>query len=257
MISFVHRFLRIPLLCLAVAVVLASFASRAGTAGGDRATSAFQAGLDALRKEDVRVASAFFKESARILPSSGALQNLGLAEWRSGNAGWAIAAWHQGALVDPFNKALEENLDFARRANQLDAPEFTWYEIVSTWLPASWWAVSLAGSCWFFFGVLVLPVFRKPNTTVYQALAALALMLFLLSVPAQIGVITRARVGFILAQDCPLRLTPTHEGQPIIKLPPGQPVRLKRQRKDFVLVQSGRGLGWVERKQIAFPGDLP
>jgi hypothetical protein len=220
--------------------------------------SDFNAGAEAFRHHDHRLAAALFERVAKISPSSGALQNLGLAEWENGRPGPAVLAWQQAAMIDPFNHAVAENLAFARKSAQLDAPDFAWHEVVSTWLPASWWAALVAISFWIAVAFLVLPaVFRRPRTAFYQASAAVSLMFFLLCLPAQFGVITRARVGFVLAKDNPLRLTPTQEGQAIVKLSAGEPVRRKRARGHYIFVQSSHGAGWIDRQQIGFLHDAP
>ena len=75
-------------------------------------------------------------------------------------------------------------------------------------------------------------------------------MVFLLSVPAQIGVHTRSRIGFILQKDTPLRLTPTLEAQAVTRLAPGEPARWVRARGNYVLIRTSRTRGWIEREQL-------
>jgi hypothetical protein len=79
--------------------------------------------------------------------------------------------------------------------------------------------------------------------------AAVGLAVFLLSLPALLGVATRSRMGFVLENDIPLRLTPTEDAQGITRLSGGEPVRLERTRGNYVLVSTGRGSGWLERDQ--------
>ena len=95
-------------------------------------------------------------------------------------------------------------------------------------------------------------VLRRPKAFGHQALAAFGLMLFLLSLPAQFGVHSRTRVGFILEKGTPLLLTPTYEGQRITQLASAEAVRYLRARGDFLLVRTGRASGWIERKQVGF-----
>ena len=98
--------------------------------------------------------------------------------------------------------------------------------------------------------VLLPGILRRRKAIWHQAIAALALMVFLLSIPALFGVQTRARIGFVLQEDTPLRLTPTLEAQPMTRLAPGEPARWIRARGRYVLVRTSRTLGWVEQDQF-------
>jgi hypothetical protein len=75
-------------------------------------------------------------------------------------------------------------------------------------------------------------------------------MLFLLSVPAQLGVRTRSHIGFVLEKDSPLRLTPTEEAQTITRLASGEPARLERTRGKYLLIRTNHGLGWIHQEQF-------
>jgi tetratricopeptide (TPR) repeat protein len=205
----------------------------------------------AYRAADYPGAALAFRQSAALEPSSGALQDLGNAEWQCRRAGEAILAWEQALWLDPFNDAARNNLRYARKADQIEAPELAWYEVISTWLPVKWWAWIAGGSLWLAVGMGALPgLLRQRKATWHQATAALALMVFLLSIPALFGVQTRARIGFVLAKDTPLRLTPTHEAQPLTRLAAGDPARKIRTHGQYVLVRTSRAVGWVEQAQF-------
>src|SRR5262245_5761352 len=186
-----------------------------------------------------------------IRPSSGALQNLGLAEWELRRPGMAIKAWEQALWLDPFSKAVRENLRFARKAAQLETPELAWYEVVSTWLPVSWWAWITGLSFWLAVAAILLPgIFRQHKAVWHQAIAALGVTVFLLSLPAHLGVHSRSRIGFVVQKDAPLRLTPTQEAQTLTRLAAGEPARWQRKHGDFILIRTSRGLGWIEQNQF-------
>ena len=211
----------------------------------------FRVGVAAYRAADYSLAAQAFRQSVTLQPASGALQALGNAEWQQRRTGDAILAWEQALWLDPFNESARQNLRFARKTAQLEAPDLAWYEVISAWLPVSWWAWIAGGSLWLAVAMVILPgILRQRKATWHQAVAALALMVFLLSIPALFGVQTRARIGFVLEKDTPLRLTPTLEAQAITRLAPGEPARLVRARGRYVLIQTGRTLGWVERDQF-------
>ncbi len=221
-------------------------------------TALFQAGVTAYRAADYAQAAEAFRQSVALQPASGALQNLGNAEWQRRRTGDAILAWEQALWLDPFNESARQNLRFARKTAQLEAPELAWYEVISTWLPVSWWAWIAGGSLWLAVGVGILPgILRRRKATWHQAVAALALMVFLLSIPALFGVQTRARIGFVLQKDTPLRLTPTLEAQAVTRLAPGDPARWVRARGNYVLIRTSRTLGWVEADQFGLTCPRP
>lgn len=211
----------------------------------------FQAGVSAYRAADYARAAEAFRQSAARQPAAGTLLNLGNAEWQRRQTGAAILAWEQAQWLHPFDPAARQNLRYARKAAQLEAPELAWYEVISTWLPVAWWAWLAGGSFWLAISAAMLPgVFRRRKATWHQAVAAFGFMVFLLCVPAYIGVQTRSRLGFILPPDTPLRLTPTHEAQTVTRLAAGEPARCLRTRGRFVLIRASRTLGWVERAQL-------
>jgi tetratricopeptide (TPR) repeat protein len=218
----------------------------------------FRDGAKAYRAGSYTYAAEAFRLSVAIEPASGALQNLGNAEWQRRRAGAAILAWEQALWLDPFNRSARQNLRFARKSAQIEAPDLAWYEVVSTWLPVNWWAWIAGTSFWLAIGMTTLPGFlRRRKATWHQAVAAVGLMVFLLSVPAMVGVQTRARIGFVREDDTPLRFTPTRDAQAITHLAAGEPARRIRARGDYLLIRTGRTLGWVERGQLGFTCPKP
>ncbi len=218
---------------------------------GSSAPPEFQKAAALYHAGDFAQAAALFRESARARPSSGTLQNLGNAEWRNGRVGEAVLAWEQALWLDPFNTSARGNLRFARKTMQLEAPELAWYEVVSTWLPVNWWAWIAGLSFWFAVGIGAVPgILRLRKASWHQALAALGLAIFLLSVPAHFGVETRSRLGFVLEKNTPLRLTATDEAQYLARLQAGEPARLERVRGDYALIRTSRALGWVQKNQF-------
>src|SRR5205823_12443102 len=115
----------------------------------------------------------------------GTLQNLGLAEWQRGKIGPAILAWEQSLWLNPYSASARSDLRFARKAAQIEAPELSWNEVVSTWLPVNAWAWFAGSSLWLAVGMTRLPfALRLPKATWYQAVAAIGAYVIPVSVPA-------------------------------------------------------------------------
>ena len=211
----------------------------------------FAAGVSAFESGQFADAAQNFRAGAVPQPAVGTLVNLGLAEWHRGRAGAAILAWEQASWIDPFNSSARANLQYARDFASLEPPDYSWYERVSTWLPVNAWAWITGVSLWLAIGLSVLPgVLRRRKTGWQQALAAVALALFILCLPAHFGVFTRTKIGFVLQKDSPLCLTPTAESEVIAKLDAGEPARELRLRGKYVFVRTSRGQGWMERSQF-------
>lgn len=219
---------------------------------GPEPMNSFEAGNAAYNAGDFATAAKAFRVVAATEPAAGTFQNLGNAEWQQGRTGEAILAWEQALWVNPFDANARNNLRFARQTAQLEAPELRWYEVASTWLPVNWWGWIVGGSLWTVVGVLTLPgVLRLRRASWQQAVAALGLGIFLLSLPAHIGTMTRTRLGVILPNDTPLRLTPTTGAEAITRLAAGEPARWVRASGDYLFVRTNRGAGWVKRAQFA------
>jgi tetratricopeptide (TPR) repeat protein len=212
----------------------------------------FNAGIEAYRAGDYARSAQAFRDCAAAQPSAGALRNLGNAEWQRGRTGEAILAWERALWVNPFDRNARNNLRYARATAQLEAPELTWAETASTWLPLKWWAWTTAISLWLAVGMMTLPgVLRWRRAPWQQAVTALALGLFLLTLPAHVGALTRLRLGFVLPRDTPLRLTPTADAETLTRLGAGEPAREIRVRGRYRFIRTSHASGWVERDEFA------
>jgi tetratricopeptide (TPR) repeat protein len=211
----------------------------------------FRDGIAAFGTADFKGAAAAFRQSAEQLPAAGTLCNLGNAEWRLGNVGPAIVAWEQALWLNPFERNSSNNLRFARTRAQIEAPELSWYEVASAWLPSNWWAWVAGASLWLVFGAVTLPtILRRRKTGWSQALAAVGLTVFLLSLPAHLGVYTRSHVAFVLTKNTLLRLTPTQEAQAVTRLAAGDPARWVRTRGNYFFIRTNHAAGWVRREEL-------
>lgn len=213
----------------------------------------FQQGVAAYEAGEYETAAQAFQDSLAGKPAAGTLLNLGLAEWRSDHMGAAILTWEQSAWLNPFNREARDNLSYARETAAVSPLELTWCEQASTWLPAGCWAGISCISLWMAVAMVTLPgFFRIRKAGWHQTLAALALGIFLLSLPPSIGLVTRSENGIVLGKNTSLRLTPTQAAELVASLPDGEPVRRLRRHGDYFFVRTQYGNGWVARRQIGF-----
>lgn len=232
------------LLLYFLAIVLGS----AATGRAARPDAFFEQGLAAEHAGQFAEASAAFANSIKDLPAAGTLVNLGLAEWQRGHAGAAIMAWEQAQWIDPFNINARKNLQFARQIAQVDSPQLKWFETASTWLPPNDWVWLAGASLWLAVGALVLPgILRKRKSGWQQTLAALGFCLFLFSLTANYGVVSRTQIGFVLKKNAALRLTPTKTSEMISTLNVGESARRLRARGNYYFIQTSGAVGWIER----------
>jgi tetratricopeptide (TPR) repeat protein len=223
--------------------------------GGNSARAAtndfFAQGMKLSRAGQFPEAAAAFEKSARAQPASGTLVNLGIAEWRRGRAGGAILAWEQARWIDPFDARAGADLKFARQVAQVDEPQLKWFETASTWLPPDAWVWLAGASLWLALGLLVLPgIFRRRQAGWQQVLAALAFGVFMFCLTANFGVLSRTHIGFVVAKNAPLLLTPTRDGETIATLAAGEPARELRTRGNYSLIRTAGVSGWVERNEF-------
>ncbi|HWQ91226.1 MAG TPA: hypothetical protein VN673_06120, partial [Clostridia bacterium] len=163
----------------------------------------------------------------------------------------AVLAWEQALWLDPFHAPARNNLAFARKAAQVESPSLAWYEAVSSWLPPGWWAWIAGLSLWSAVGLGIMPgILRQPRKSWHQALAAVCMAIFLLSLPAHAGVTTRSSLGYLLPKSTPLRLTPTAEAESITQLAGGEPARIVRRHGTYLLIRTPRAQGWVAASEF-------
>ena len=212
----------------------------------------FAEGTNAMLAGKYAVAARAFADSAARQPAAGTFVNLGIAEWRRGHAGAAILAWERAQWINPFDARAAENLRFARQFTQTDPSQLTWFETASTWLPGNAWVWIAGAGLWLAVGAAVLPgIFRRRKTGWHQALATLGLCIFLFSITASFGVITRTRLGVVIKKGAELRLTPTWNSEIVATVATGSAARKLKVRGIYYYVRTADGAGWIERDQFS------
>jgi hypothetical protein len=185
--------------------------------------------------------------------SHGALHNLGNAEWKVNRPGYAVLAWERARSMNPFDRNTAANLRFARTQAELVVPVRPWFEHYSEWLPSPAWLWAGSLGLWGGVALLTLPRllgFRRADW--HQGVAALLLAIFLLTVPAMVGLYTRQQIGVVVEEDTALRLTPTREGEALTRLRAGEVGRVENTRGEYFYIRAeGDRAGWVHQREFA------
>jgi hypothetical protein len=234
--------------------LLATVAS--GAAVNSPAARFFEQGVAAASAGEMHQAEAMFREAVALELSSGGLHNLGNAAWRVGERGPAVLAWERSLWLDPWHEPARQSLAHARHTANLGTPDLRWFEVCSTWLPHSWWPWLTMACFWSCVALLVLPpVLRWRRRDWAHALAAAFAAATLLCLPALAGLNGRARLGFVLPAQAPLRVTPTDAAHITSYISSGTPVRLQRTRGDYLLISTRYSEGWVRRAELGVIGE--
>jgi len=241
--------MRLNSLCAVLVIVFAGSLRSAATESDAR----FRKANDSYTKGDFAEAAYELRQLvADGTYSAAALHNLGNAEWKVNRPGHAVLAWERARSLSPFNRNTEANLHFARYKAHIEAPTLAWFERYSTWLPGGWWLAVATIGLWGGVALLALPrLAGLRRADWHQGIAAALLAVFLLSVPALLGLSKRARLGVVLEDETPLRLTPTREGETLTKLPAGEMARVERRSGRYLYVRAdGDRAGWVKETEF-------
>jgi hypothetical protein len=206
----------------------------------------------AYEKGDFAKAAEGWRTQTANAAAPGTLHNLGNAEYRLGRIGPAILAWERAHALSPSFRNTTANLRFARGQAGLDQPETAWHETYASLLaPDRWiWLATLA--FWTAVALLALPALSRQRRRAWsQITAVLAIVAFLLTLPALAGLMSRGKFGVIVAADTQLHLTPTQESEALGSLPEGELARLEKTRGDYCYVRaSSDRAGWVRRAEF-------
>jgi hypothetical protein len=242
----IQNFIRVGLLLLLlISAVVRSFAADP--------EARFQEANTAYARGDYGEAAFIYRELADSHFAPGALHNLGNVEWKVLRPGYAILAWERALSLSPNNRNTIANLRFARLASQLEEPQRPWFEQYSVVLPAWAWIVIATVGLWGGLAFLTLPrLLGRSRIAWTQAVAALALALFLLSSPALVGLWQRQQIGVVLSDDAALLLTPTRLGEVLVKPAAGELARVEKERGEYFYVRASQDrAGWISKREFA------
>jgi hypothetical protein len=243
------------LLVLAPLILLGSLLSFASLRPGidPQTGAAFNASRKALEAGQEQSARDQMAELTAQRVAPGLLHNLGNAEYKLGHLGAAVLAWERARALDPSFRNTVANLRFARGVAGLEEPQFFWTEKYSAVLPPDAWLWLATAAFWAAAALLALPALLRWKRNAWtQGGAVLALALLLCTLPALLGLRSRAALGVVLAEEPDLRLTPTREGEVLGRLSAGEFARVEKSRGEYAYVRAASDrAGWVRWDEFA------
>ena len=180
--------------------------------------------------------------------------NYGNAEFKSGNLGLAIAAYHQAAQLAPRDAELRANLEFAR--NQVQGPTLhdrRWAGWLST-LTLNEWTILALAAFWLLFASLTAMQIRPALKTALRGFTAGAVAITLLSY-AGLGLNAASyfsrQIAVVVAPEATTRSGPFDEAQSAFTAHDGAELEIIDRRNDWLQVTDGSGrIGWLQRQQV-------
>jgi len=183
--------------------------------------------------------------------------NYGNAEFKSGNLGRAIAAYHQAAQLAPRDAEVRANLEFAR--NQVQGPmlrESRWSRTAG-WLGVltlNEWTGLAVVAFWLMFALLAAAQIRPALKTALGgfirgtvAVAVLAGACF----GANAAIHFSRQTAVVVAQEATARSGPFDEAQSAFTAHDGAELAVLDHRDNWLQVTDGSGrIGWLPQKQV-------
>jgi tetratricopeptide (TPR) repeat protein len=183
--------------------------------------------------------------------------NYGNAEFKSGNLGRAIAAYHQAAQLAPRDAEVRANLDFAR--NQVQGPvlrEGVWSRLAGKLdvLSLNEWTDMTAVVLWLMFGLLAARQIRpslKPVLGGLTKLAVAATILCCAGLGVNATVHFSKQIAVVVTQEAVARSGPFDEAQSAFVAHDGAELAVVDEKNGWWEVTDGSGrIGWLPQKQV-------
>ena len=204
-------------------------------------------------------ATAYEKILASGETSPNLLFNYGNAEFKSGNLGRAIAAFHRAELLAPRDSEIRANLDFARNQVQgATVRESRWQDWLGT-LTLNEWTFLTFAVFWIAFALLAATQFRRALKTTLRRFTFVVGVVTILSgacLGADAAIYFSKQTAVVVATEATARSGPFDEAQSVFTARDGAELAVLGRRNDWLQVSDGSGkIGWLQDKQAeVLPG---
>ncbi|MEZ4339462.1 MAG: hypothetical protein R3B82_22795 [Sandaracinaceae bacterium] len=182
----------------------------------------------------------------------GVLYDLGNAYLRDGEPGLAILQYERARLLAPGDAAIEHNLEQAREAAGVAAPETRAVEaLVARWPTRRWMLLGAIALGLFVIGSLGLGVLRRGRRLALAMTVLTGVVTVACAAAIGVGTLGRDR-AVVLEPDLPARVAPFEGAEPVFDVREGEVLRMRDRRGAFREVVDSRGRrGWLPDSSLA------
>jgi tetratricopeptide (TPR) repeat protein len=179
--------------------------------------------------------------------------NYGNAEFKSGNLGRAIAAFHRATQLSPRDSEIRANLDFARNQVQGATVRESRWENWLGMLTLNEWTFLAFAAFWLTFALLAAMQIRPALKTVLRRFASGMGVITILSgvcLGADAVIYFSKQTAVVVAPEATARSGPFDEAQSVFTARDGAELAVLARRDDWLQVGDGSGkIGWLQGKQ--------
>jgi tetratricopeptide (TPR) repeat protein len=217
---------------------------------------AYNQGNKLYAQKDYAGAAQAYQEALRAGPNAAARYNLGNALFKAGHIGTAILAYRRARALDPRDRDIATNLDFARnyRVDKVQGAPGPFTRAMDAVFhrlsrreasPLAAVALLLAACC---LGVWI--VRRWTLFAIGAAALALAALFAFVTLQAWNGEIGE-NPAVVVASEVDALSGPSEDAKQILLLHDGTEVRIREQRGEYLLVQLPGGTGgWIHKDAV-------
>ena len=235
---------------LAAILALVLFLLPAGV-GAQPAEEFFGRGNEAYNQDQFDSAIDLYRQALGLAESAALHYNLANAFYRNGQIGPAILHYEKALALDPSDPDARRNLSFVREAAELHEPAPGLTTQLSMYLPIKVWTWILVGGFWLALALLVLPGLYGGANILTHIAVAVAIAALLCASVALVGYHKISGTCIVLAEDTPLRVSPTAESSERGFLPAGTQASIRKEHGSFVFLDLSDGdVGWVQTSEI-------
>ena len=237
------------LICLVTAfVAMTRVLAADGTTEFDQANKLYEAG----KFRDA--AEAYGKIISSGNNSTALLFNLGNAQFKVGNVGYAIAAYRQAAQFAPRDADLNANLQFARGRVTGPTLKSNWLHRAVASLTTNEWTLLAVVPVWLWFALVIAGQFRPALKTSLRTATFTTGVAALLACGALAFVVNHRfnqPTVVVTAREAVARFGPFTESQSAFTAVDGAELRLLDAKEDwFQVTDDGKTFGWLKTNAV-------
>ena len=211
----------------------------------------FGRGNEAYHQDQFDSSIDLYGQALGLAESTALHYNLGNAFYRNGQIGPAILHYEKALALDPSDPDARRNLSFVREAAELQEPAPASTTQLAMRLPIKMWTWMLVGGFWSALALLVLPGLYGGANILTRIALAVAIAALLSASAALVGYHKISGTCIVLAEDTPLRVSPTPESSERGFLRAGTKASIRKEHGSFVFLDLPDGdLGWVQNSEI-------